>query len=81
MYVPPEVTRGAYLQGISTFFPNEVSFRMYLPLDMEVNKGLLIDYLGFMVVDTIKKHLLEPTLSNILTLTINSLLKYGFHEN
>ena len=40
---------------------------MYLPLALEVHNRLIIDSLGFMVVDKIRKHLLGLTQLNILT--------------
>ena len=33
------------------FFCHEVSFIMYLPLDIEINEGLFIYHLGVMTVD------------------------------
>ena len=45
---------------------------------MEVKKGLLIYYLGFMTVNKIKEHLLRFTESNILRLAlISALAVYG----
>ena len=40
-------------------------FTTNLTLALEVNKGLFIDCLAFIVVNNIKKHLLELTQSNI----------------
>ena len=44
-----------------TYFCHEVSFRMYLPLALEVCTRLFIDNLGFMAVDEITKKLLGLT--------------------
>ena len=49
--------------GGHIFFCHEVSFIMYLPLDIEINEGLFIYHLGVMKVDRIKKHLLALTQS------------------
>ena len=51
-------------------FCHEVFFRMYLPLALEVHNRLIIDSLGFMVVDKIRKHLLGVTQLNILTVAL-----------
>ena len=58
-------------------FCHEVFFRIHLPLSYEVYNRLIIDSLGFMVVDTIKKHLLGFTQFNtILTLAVSSYLTF-----
>ena len=43
-------------EGRSKVFSNEVFFRMYLPLALEVYNRLFIDSLGFMAVERIKIH-------------------------
>ena len=61
-YLALEVARGAY------FFENfchKVFFGMYLPLALKVYNEISIGSSGFMVVDTIKEHLLGLSQSNI----------------
>ena len=66
-HLPPEGARGAYFHVRDIFSHVKYFFRLDLTLAMEVyNKLLFIDSLGFMAVDTIKKHLLGLNQSNIL---------------
>ena len=48
------VMRGAHFPGIAC---HEVFFKSYSPLGTGVNRRLFIGCLGFMTVNTIKKHL------------------------
>ena len=48
MYLPQEGVRGAYtFSGEGRILGHEVSFRIYLLMEMGVYKGLFVDYLGF----------------------------------
>ena len=60
----PHFARGVFLHERDVFFCNDVFFKMYLPLALEVCSRLFIDSLGVMGVD---ENTCEGSLSQLLT--------------
>ena len=61
IFIPPILARDAYKDvHFATIFFSEFIY----PLDMEVNKRLIIDCSGFMLVNKVLKHLLGSRSQN-----------------